>query len=71
MDVRALEVFCKIVELRSFSRAAEAVLLTQPTVSGHIKALETELGLRMVDVLGVLIIADEWLIFQCVWMVSY
>ena len=37
MDLRALEVFCKIVELRSFSRAAEAVLLTQPTVSGHIK----------------------------------
>ncbi|MBI4735083.1 MAG: LysR family transcriptional regulator [candidate division NC10 bacterium] len=39
MDLRALEVFCKIVELRSFSRAAEAVFLTQPTVSGHIKAL--------------------------------
>ena len=49
MDVRALEVFCKIMELRSFSRAAEAVLLTQPTVSGHIKALEAELGLRLFD----------------------
>lgn len=52
MDVRALEVFCKIVELRSFSKAAEAVLLTQPTVSGHIKALETELGLRLFDRAG-------------------
>jgi DNA-binding transcriptional LysR family regulator len=52
MDLRALEVFCKIVELRSFSRAAEAVLLTQPTVSGHIKALETELGLRLFDRAG-------------------
>ncbi len=52
MDLRALEVFCKIVELRSFSRAAEAVLLTQPTVSGHIKALETELGLRLLDRAG-------------------
>ncbi|HXZ44448.1 MAG TPA: selenium metabolism-associated LysR family transcriptional regulator [archaeon] len=49
MDLRALEVFCKIIELRSFSRAAEAVLLTQPTVSGHIKALETEVGLRLLD----------------------
>jgi DNA-binding transcriptional LysR family regulator len=49
MDLRALDVFCKIVELRSFSRAAEAVLLTQPTVSGHIKALEAELGLRLFD----------------------
>jgi DNA-binding transcriptional LysR family regulator len=52
MDLRALEVFCKIVELRSFSRAAEAVVLTQPTVSGHIKALETELGLRLFDRAG-------------------
>ena len=52
MDLRALEVFCKIVELRSFSRAAEAVLLTQPTVSGHIKALETELGLKLFDRAG-------------------
>jgi DNA-binding transcriptional LysR family regulator len=49
MDLRALDVFCKIVELRSFSRAAEAVLLTQPTVSGHIKALEAELGIRLFD----------------------
>ena len=52
MDLRALEVFCKIVELRSFSRAAEAVLLTQPTVSGHIKALEEELGLKLFDRAG-------------------
>ncbi len=52
MDLWALEVFCKIVELRSFSRAAEAVLLSQPTVSGHIKALETELGLRLFDRAG-------------------
>lgn len=52
MDLRALEVFCKILELRSFSRAAEAVLLTQPTVSGHIKALETELGLPLFDRAG-------------------
>ena len=52
MDLRVLEVFCKLVELRSFSRAAEAVLLTQPTVSGHIKALETELGLRLFDRAG-------------------
>ncbi len=49
MDLRALDVFCKIVELRSFSRAAETVLLTQPTVSGHIKGLESELGLRLLD----------------------
>ena len=52
MDLRELQVFCKIVELKSFSRAAEAVFLTQPTVSGHIKALEEELGLRLFDRAG-------------------
>jgi DNA-binding transcriptional LysR family regulator len=52
MDLRTLEVFCKIMELHSFSRAGEAVLLTQPTVSGHIKALETELGLILFDRAG-------------------
>ena len=52
MDLHALEVFCKIVELKSFSRAAEAVLLSQPTVSGHIKVLEDALGLRLFDRAG-------------------
>lgn len=52
MDIHVLELFCKIVELGSFSRAAEAVYLTQPTVSGHIKNLEEELGVRLLDRLG-------------------
>src|SRR3989442_8728041 len=29
---------------RSFSRAAEALFLTQPTVSEHVRALEEEVG---------------------------
>lgn len=49
MDLRQLEVLCKIVELKSFSRAAEAIFLTQPTVSGHIKTLEEEVGTRLLD----------------------
>lgn len=52
MDCRQLEVFCKIVELKSFSRAADAVELTQPTVSGHIMALERDLGVKLLDRLG-------------------
>jgi len=52
VDLKTLEVFCRIVELRSFTRAAEAVSLTQPTVSGHIKDLETELGLPLLDRAG-------------------
>jgi len=47
MDLRRLEVFAKIAELGSFSRAAEALLLTQPTVSEHVRALEGEIGLPL------------------------
>ncbi|MBI4799608.1 MAG: LysR family transcriptional regulator, partial [Desulfarculus sp.] len=52
MDLRRLQVFAKVYECRSFSRAADEVLLSQPTVSGHIKSLETELGVRLFDRLG-------------------
>lgn len=52
MDLKTLEAFCRIVERRSFTRAAEAVSLTQPTVSEHIKDLEAELGLPLLDRAG-------------------
>ena len=52
MDIRRLEVFRKVVELKSFTKAAEAALLSQPTVSEHIRNLEEELGLKLVDRLG-------------------
>ncbi len=49
MDFRQLEIFIKIVELKSFSKAAKAVYLTQPTVTSHIQSLESELGIRLLD----------------------
>jgi DNA-binding transcriptional LysR family regulator len=52
MDLRRLEVFVKVAELASFSRAAEALFLTQPTVSEHVRALEEELGVPLLDRLG-------------------
>lgn len=52
MDLRRLEVFAKVADLGSFSRAAEALFLTQPTVSEHIRALEVEVGLPLLDRLG-------------------
>lgn len=52
MDLRQLEIFTKVADLRSFSRAAEALSLTQSTVSEHVRALEDELGLRLLDRLG-------------------
>jgi DNA-binding transcriptional LysR family regulator len=52
VDFRQLEVFAKVVEIRSFSRAAEALRLTQSTVSEHIRLLEDEIGTRLFDRLG-------------------
>ncbi len=52
MDMRRLEVFCKVVELKSFTKAGEALLLAQPTVSEHLRTLEDILGEKLVDRLG-------------------
>jgi DNA-binding transcriptional LysR family regulator len=52
MDLRQLEIFSRVAELGSFSRAAESLYLTQPTVSEHVRALEEELGVRLLDRLG-------------------
>jgi len=52
MDIHRLEVFCRVVEMRSFTKAAEVVFLTQPTVSEHLRALEEMVGEKLVDRLG-------------------
>jgi DNA-binding transcriptional LysR family regulator len=49
MDFRRLEVFQKVFELRSFSRAGQVLLLAQPTVSEHIRLLEEDLKLTLLD----------------------
>ena len=49
---RELEIFCKVVELESFSKAAEAVCLVQASVSERIATLEKKIGTRLLDRLG-------------------
>ena len=48
MDMKQLEVFTAVVENNSFSRAAQCLHLTQPTVSAHIAALERELQVKLI-----------------------
>ncbi|MGM0788435.1 MAG: LysR family transcriptional regulator, partial [Thermodesulfobacteriota bacterium] len=52
MDLWQLRVFKKVIELEGFSKAADAVHLTQPTVSSHIRDLEAHFGCRLVDRMG-------------------
>lgn len=49
LDSHRLNIFLKIAELKSFSRAAHELYLTQPTVSQHISALEQYVGLPLFD----------------------
>lgn len=43
MDVRALRYFVEVVRQQSFTRAAEALFVTQPTISKMLRQLEDEL----------------------------
>lgn len=52
MDLHKLAIYCKVIELKSFTRAAEAMFLSQPTISEHIRALEQEIGQRLINRLG-------------------
>ncbi len=52
VDFRHLETFCRVAELKSFSKAADDLFLTQPTISGHILSLEKILSLRLFDRTG-------------------
>jgi len=49
---KQLEIFCKIVDMGSFSKAAKACRLSQPTLTEHIKSLERDLGVVLLDRLG-------------------
>lgn len=52
MDLWQLNILCKVIELKSFSKAGKAVHLSQPTVSSHIKDLESHFGCRLIDRMG-------------------
>lgn len=49
LDLELIEVFCCVYEEGGFSKAASRLLLTQPTVSGHIKNLEGSINAKLFD----------------------
>lgn len=51
--------FCKVVELGSFSQAADTLKLSQPTISMQVKALEEEFGADLLHREGHKIIPTE------------
>lgn len=49
MEFKQLQSFAAVVKHESFTRAAQALYLSQPTVSTHVRQLETELGTLLVS----------------------
>jgi len=52
MELRQLEYFITICEELHFTRAADKLGITQPTLSHQIRALENEIGVRLLDRIG-------------------
>lgn len=49
MDIRHLKYFIEVSRFGSFTRAADHLFVTQPTISKMIKNLESELGVELFD----------------------
>ena len=49
MNLRDLEYLVALADLRSFGAAARRCFVSQPTLSGQIKKLETALGVRLFE----------------------
>lgn len=66
MDIRALRYFVEVVQLNGFSRAADALFITQPAISRSIKKLEDELGVILLvrEVDGVRLTDDGAILFE-------
>ncbi|MBU5592335.1 LysR family transcriptional regulator [Clostridium sp. MSJ-4] len=49
MDFKQIEAFISVARLKSFSKAANSIYLSQPTISSHISSLEKELSVQLFD----------------------
>ncbi len=52
MNLNQLKVFCEVVERQGFTRAAEALYLTQPAVSRQVRELEQHYGVELFEQIG-------------------
>ena len=48
MELKQLQSFAAVVKYGSFTKAAEKLYISQPTISTHIRTLEEELGRQLI-----------------------
>lgn len=67
MNLHQLRVFCSVVEHRSYTRAAEALFMTQPAVSLQMHALEKSLQVKLLERVNQTLIVTEagQALYQC------
>ncbi len=59
MNLNQLKVYCEVVERNGFTRAAEALYLTQPAVSRQVRELERYYGVDLFEQIGKRIFPTE------------
>jgi len=59
VNLNQLRVFCEVVERNGFTRAAEALYLTQPAVSRQVRELERHYGVELFEQIGKRIFPTE------------
>jgi DNA-binding transcriptional LysR family regulator len=66
MEDNRLKAFCLVVEMRSFSKAGEAIFVTQSAMSHLIKNLEDEIGVKLINRSGKKVIPTPagWLFYN-------
>ncbi|MDQ6643603.1 MAG: LysR family transcriptional regulator [Chloroflexota bacterium] len=67
MNLHQLHIFCSVVEHSSYTRAAEALFMTQPAVSLQIQALERSLQIKLLERINQQFIVTEagQALYQC------
>lgn len=67
MNLHQLRIFCSVVEHSSYTKAAEALFMTQPAVSLQIQALERSLQVKLLERVNQQIILTEagQALYQC------
>jgi len=59
MDISSYRAFLTVAELGTFSKAAEALYITQPAISKRIALLEDQLGSQLFDRIGKRVVLNE------------